>query len=564
MTRGTVLLIAVTAAGFVVRPAGQAPPGEEPAPRFEAIEATIEPLARFVAGGNTVLRVRFDPNRPLPPPQVRYDTEFGTVVLADDGKGFDARAGDGRYTALGSMDLVAFRNRLVRLVRSKTAVPVRAWRMRAKETLDARLDTRHLQAGREYPIELWGDPAAIDARRSLLIRDLSVVQDPARTRGSCGQASTGPWSFGYLMDQIANTPATGITGAQLARDWLETWSGPQVVNGWTVRARPLVQTEILDDWIAASGGPGLPLDLSRAPFRLLAIVNRIDLRSQGAYGGAGGGELRFVFMHMPTDCRPGRQFLVILEFGVPFSGCLNLQAYARQWRQLSALPIGSPVYNAALQAITQQVVAAGAGAGKVNGSTLNQLRTNENRLDDTGDGLDWELREFRLDAASGGLATVTLAQTPDRTLNSSDTVGDYVNLHASDIVAGDYVVPLQFPGGLPFRAGNRVYQLSSRHWDASALHPIVNREARHQFSLNTCNACHGGETATEFRHVGGAPFGTPASLSAFLTGETIADPADTAPVRVFNDLERRATDLDAFLNMSCLVSPIDFPLRATH
>jgi hypothetical protein len=564
MTRGTVLLIAATAVGLVVRPAGQAPAGEELAPRFEAIEATIEPLARFVPGGNTVLRVRFDPNRPLPPQQVRYDTEFGTVVLADDGRGFDARAGDGQYTALGSMDLVAFRNRLVRLMRSRTAMPVRAWRTRSKEAVDARLDFRHLQAGREYPIELWGDPAAIDARRSLLIRDLSVVQDPTRTRGSCGQASMGPWSFGYLMEQIANTPATGITGAQLARDWLETWSRPQVVNGWTVRARPLVQTEILDDWIAASGGPGLPLDLSRAPFRLLAIVNRIDLRSQSAYGGTGGGELRFVFMHMPTDCQPGRQFLVNFEFRVPFSGCLNLKAYARQWRLLSVLPIGTPVYNAVLQAITQQVVAAGAGVGMVNGSTLDQVRTNENRLDDTGDGLDWELREFRLDPASRGLAMVPLSQTPDRTLNFSETVGDYVNLYASDIVAGDYLVPLQFPGGLPFRAGNRVYQLSSRHWDASPLRPIVNREARHQFSLNTCNACHGRETATEFRHVGGAPFGTPAPLSAFLTGETVADPADTTPVRVFNDLERRATDLDAFLNMSCLASPIDFPLRETH
>jgi len=564
MTRGTVLLIAATAVGLVVRPSGQAPAGEEAAPRFEAIDATIEPLARFVPGGNTVLRVRFDPNRPLPPPQVRYDTEFGTVVLADDGKGFDARAGDGQYTALGSMDLVAFRNRLMRLVRSRTAVPVRAWRTRAKETLDARLALPHLQAGRQYPIELWGDPAAIDARRSLMIRDLSVVQDPARTRGSCGQASMGPWSFGYLMDQIANTPATGLTGSQLARDWLETWSTPQVVNGWTVRARPLVQTEILDDWIAASGGAGLPLDMSRAPFRLLAIVNRLDLRAQGAFGGAGGGELRFVFMHMPTDCRPGRQFLVIFDYSVPFSGCLNLKAYARQWRLLSALPIGSPIYNAVLQAITQQVVTAGVGAGRVNGSTLEQVRTNENRLDDTGDGLDWELREFRLDPASRGLAMVPLAQTPDRTLNFSDTLGDYVNLNAPEIVAGDYIVPLQFPGGLPFRAGSRVYQLSSRHWDASTLRPIMNREARHQFSLNTCSACHGRETATEFLHVGGAPFGTPAPLSAFLTGETVADPADGAPVRVFNDLERRATDLDAFLNMSCLVSPIDFPLRETH
>jgi hypothetical protein len=462
------------------------------------------------------------------------------------------------------MDLVAFRNRLTRLARSTTAVPVRAWRSRSKDAVDAHLDSEpHLQAGRRYPIELWGDPAAIDARRSLLIRDLSVVQDPSRTRGSCGQASMGPWSFGYLMEQIANTPVTGVTGSQLARDWLETWRRPQVVNGWNVRARPLVQTEILDDWIAASGGPGRPLDLSRAPFRLLAIVNRLDLRSQGAFGGTDGGELRFVFMHMPTDCAQGRQFLVTLDFAVPVSGCLNVKAYAQQWRWLSVLPIGTPPYKALLERITRQVVTAGAGAGRVNGSTLNQVRTNENRLDDTGDGLDWELRAFKLDPIGGGLVTVPLAGTPDRTLNFSDTLGDYVNLNAPDIVSGDHVVPLQF-AARPFKAGNRVYQLSTRHWDASPLRPIMNREARHQFSLNTCSGCHGRETETEFRHIGGAPFGTVAQLSAFLTGETVPDPADGSPLRVFNDLERRATDLDAFLNMSCLASPVDFPLRESH
>ena len=64
----------------------------------------------------------------------------------------------------------------------------------------------------------------------------------------------------------------------------------------------MMQSELLDPWIAASGGPGGPLDLSIAPFSLLAIVNRLDLRDQVAYGGAAGGELRFVFMFVPPDC----------------------------------------------------------------------------------------------------------------------------------------------------------------------------------------------------------------------------------------------------------------------
>ena len=116
-----------------------------------------------------------------------------------------------------------------------------------------------------------------------------------------------------------------------------------------------MQRKIIDPWIAASGGPGVPLDLSKAPFRLLAIVNRLDLRDQVAYGGTSGGELRFVFMYMPPGCvSTGQPFEVILKYGLPVSGCLNLKAFATQWKALDALRTGSAAYNAALEAITQR------------------------------------------------------------------------------------------------------------------------------------------------------------------------------------------------------------------
>jgi hypothetical protein len=82
--------------------------------------------------------------------------------------------------------------------------------------------------------------------------------------------------------------------------------------------------------------------------------------------------------------------------------------------------------------------------------------------------------------------------------------------------------------------------------------------------MNTCNGCHGGETETEFRHVGTAPFGAQAPLSKFLTGVWAVDPTDLSVQRHFDDLERRAVDMDALLSTNCFLIPLDVPLVASH
>ena len=567
MTRGTLVpvaaiaAIAAVSAVLVMRPSGQSPP-RRIVRGIVPVEATIEPLAQPTRGGNAVLRVRYAEGVRLPV-RVPYATEYGTVVLADDGQGFDARAGDGLYTALGTMDLAATRARLLELSRSDTAMPTRTWRDRSKTSLGARIDPRRFRVGERFPFEPWGNPAAISASDSLLIRHLGVVEDASRTSAACGQPSMGVWSFGYLMEQMANTPVTGVTGSQFVRAWLDRWMTAQPVNGFNVGPRTMMQAEILDPWIAASGGSGAPLDLSKAPFRLLAIVNRLDLRDQVAYGGTSGGELRFVFMYIPPDCGGnGQPFEVILEYGLPVSGCLNLKALAMQWKALEALGAGSAAYNAALEAITQQVVVANAGVGKPNGSALNQVRTNENLLDNTGEGLDWQVREFRIDPATHLLAQDTDAQTPQRFLRFDAKVPNYVNGHTASIKAGTHVVPLTYPTAAdPFRGGGLIYGLGT-FWNNAGGVSIPDREARHKFSLSTCDGCHTGETHNFFTHVGAESFGTPASLSGFMTGAWVDDPADQAPVRFFDELERRAVDLDALLNTSCLAISLDQPLFA--
>ena len=50
---------------------------------------------------------------------------------------------------------------------------------------------------------------------------------------------------------------------------------------------PNIQSLVVQPWLAASQAEGLPtntLDLAIAPFRLLAIANRVDLRGNSTYG----------------------------------------------------------------------------------------------------------------------------------------------------------------------------------------------------------------------------------------------------------------------------------------
>src|SRR5262249_26087593 len=114
----------------------------------------------------------------------------------------------------------------------------------------------------------------------LVVRDVSVVEDPARTSGQ------GAWTFAHLAGELA--PA-GVPPGAFVEAFLRTWLADQTVNGLPVRARPTMQPFALDPWPRDASGL---LDLTRAPVRLLAIVDRVDLRDLGA-GSAGEG--RFVF-----------------------------------------------------------------------------------------------------------------------------------------------------------------------------------------------------------------------------------------------------------------------------
>ncbi len=602
-------------------------------PRVESMTTT--PLADRSVIGNAVLMVRFAPDGRLGK-QIKTIIDDREVVLTDDGTGGDATAGDGTYSAIIMLDFADLANNQDRVqsvnaqpdpaampfefapsdtARAATQAPDEAAagnaanddtaRVVTVDSFDGRsqsgarqaplVDFRNVRPGQIVPLNPIGTWRAVDPERSLMIRDVRVVEDPARTFNPCTRTGTpmGRWTFGYLMTQMANTPRTGIPASTFVRKWLDHWMSNQTINGFTAKQRQQIKQLVIDPWEQASGGPGAPLDLSIAPFKLLAIVNRVDLRTNTVYGGGSAGEGRFVFGVMdmrpcngcPIDPYTGRprstcsptQFTVILEYGIERTGCA-VRDWGRQWYNLQNYLLGTPAYNAALQAITDQFTRANAAPHKPNGSAINQVRTNEVALVTVCPDCDWQMREFRIAPNStnnGPLNETVVVRTPDNSRNFTDVpLSHFVNANLLGIFSDTYTVPLTWLG-TNFQ-GNASDVPFGIYWDGpDAGGSIPNRQARHLFSLNTCNSCHQRETDTIFTHVKPAAFGTRADLSAFLTGcvpgsspctpaPAVVDPADGAPSRKFNDLKRRAIDLDTLVNSPCFFDIRFVPMLMTH
>ena len=114
--------------------------------------------------------------------------------------------------------------------------------------------------------------------------------------------------------------------------------------------------------------------MTKAPFRLLAIVARLDLRQNAPFGGAGG-EGRFVFNLLDAAGNP-TQYLLILEYGLDAADCNAVLNWANIWHTLGTHPFG-PNYNAALQTVTDRFTTINSSPAKPNGSALNQARTDD-------------------------------------------------------------------------------------------------------------------------------------------------------------------------------------------
>ncbi len=363
--------------------------------------------------------------------------------------------------------------------------------------------------------------------RELMITDLSVVEDPIRTtwNGDPTDPRTGAWTFATLMQNLAPTPDQAPA---LVQQLVSTWLTDQQVGGFTVAARPQIQSS------SSTRGRSSPTARSistKAPLRLNAIVNRMDVRNldQGKAG-----EGRFVFGVLDGNGNP-LQFTLIVEYALPATTDADVQSWANAWHALSSNPFPSEQYNAALQALTTKFAGRNANPSGINGSALAQLRTNEIALS-----FQWELREFHLSPTTGLLQEAGVALTPDLSLDFNQPVADFVNQNQAAILTQIFDVPPTFEGQ-PFQGGSSINPIA--FWTGPG---IVDNDARELFSLNTCNGCHGAETGTAFLHIAPRFPGQEAQLSGFLTGITVSDPVSGVP-RTFSDLAARQKDLSSLV-----------------
>lgn len=330
----------------------------------------------------------------------------------------------------------------------------------------------------------------------LMITDVRVVGD-ARARNN------GPWSFGGIFKAMAGRRDE----QQFIKGFVESWLEDQYVGSIVVKARPRIQEVVLTPWKARS--PSGTYDLATAPFVLLAIVYRVDLRRQGNTGD-GAGEGRFVY-----GVRDGNgqlmPFTVIAEFGLPTTQGRTSLDWANAWHALGNLDLGSAEYNQKLEQITNQFASRTARVGMAPGTSLNQLRTNEIALDfNSGHAPVWELREFHI-GNDGYLHLAEPALTPMNEMNGTDTLSAYVKINRRAIEQGNHDLPVEFRGK-PFGAGSSPVPTKGFTWNV----PGVSTELQKRFSEQTCNGCHAGNTGTSFLHVGPNSAGGAASLSGFV------------------------------------------------
>ena len=352
--------------------------------------------------------------------------------------------------------------------------------------------------GGESTIE--ADEAIMDCsvvwQQELLITDEGVVRD-ARA------FNNGPWSFGGVMRAVA-----GQTNEQeFVKRSVESWMTDQLVDGAMVEARPKMVDLVLKPWKAKS--PPGTYDLSKAPFQLLAIVYRPDLRKQPS-ADDGAGEGRFVWGLTNSIGRP-QLFVIIAEFALPIDGGRSALDWAHDWHSLGKLELGSPEYNQKLEEITNQFAGSTVRAGATPGSALEQIRSNEIALDSRGDRAGvWQLREFRI-GSDGYLHPVRPALTPSNGMNGSSTLTRYVQQNAKQIEAGTHELPVNFRGA-QFSAGAADVPTRTFTWSV----PNVSTELQRKFSMQTCNGCHAGDTETRFLHVAPNFQGGTARLSDFV------------------------------------------------
>ncbi len=355
-------------------------------------------------------------------------------------------------------------------------------------------------------------PPSIDG-----LKELAVGQGAALTSREAQVG--GAWHFGEIVRQLLGGNPTPAQVEAFFRNWIQNWQvETRIASGDSAAARPEF-AGVIDSWKQASEARGVNgLDLRLAPFRLIGITNRLDLRNPLVAGDAGEARLAYALLDQSTD-RPQdnglttRPFTLIFEFKVSVGADSQLNNWAGFWHELKSLPCsasGCDAYVTRLAQITKMFTHRNQ-TGFVKGQ-LGQARTNEIAF-----GNPWEQREFNLQPALGGanarLIPVDVKKTPKQSMNNSRELNQFVSsLSLDSIIKNNYDIPANLRGAkAQVIGGQPEWQIAGDAAKAKA------------FNLNTCNGCHSSDedVIDGFYHI--SPFQAlgQASMSSFLKQEEL-------------------------------------------
>ena len=327
-------------------------------------------------------------------------------------------------------------------------------------------------------------PIPVDRHKELLVTDRAILAG-ARSDGTRAEA---PWSFRHLVEALA---APGEAQAFVA-GWLASWRATSTApeqGSLPLNARPDVRTELVCPWLRLTPANACDetcshctseiLDLSRAPFRLLAIVNRLDLAETPHGCSDDAAEVRFVFVATTPGASTTLPFNVIFEYGANGVEAAD----PRAWHALASL--ADERYAGTLERIMRSVT-------DLPHPSLKQLRTSENL--GTSRGTSWELRQFQRGAS--GLVPSALTNTARDAVDDTPALADHVNAHFTEITSGDNAITSEL------RTAFSTMPRADFRWTT----PDGSSSMVDLFGLSTCNGCHAGHRGDTkilpFAHVG--------------------------------------------------------------
>jgi len=350
--------------------------------------------------------------------------------------------------------------------------------------------------GNESGIDCGGNCSpchGVITNHELLIRDLAVVNKD--------EFISGELSFGHLLRRMAFNDQEY---KQVVLSLIETWDKNQTVNGFNISSRPTTTKQTKDQWKSNQGlqndfpDENWNPDPTKAPFRLLAVTNRVDLKQ--VPNNAGEGRLTF------GQADGGENdFTLIFEYKLPGSTEKDVIQWAKRWHQLSNMALGSDQYMDTLTSIILDFTR--------DGNDLGQIRTNSVQ------GGPWEFRELKWNDSNKKLEETTRKQNPSTTQLDRVDLAAYLNnpTHSAELLNGDHNIKETF-NSVNILAGDTQYS-NSFTWSVMG----VDQNILDVLDEISCTGCHGGfsdPNGIGFTHIKPRSQNTISSVSSFLQVKT--------------------------------------------